>query len=145
MHWYWQNVGKDNHKLLSELFFIFFSTELWRLIDVRILFPFNILEQIDGFWWNFVYAVLWLTLEIFPNFSTELWPLINVKILIFSSSGPKAHRWAYSIVRHPSSSSIRRQYFQTTSPLKPWSRFLPYFTYSISSEAMKPILTIFHI
>ena len=40
-------------------------------------------EQIDGFWWNFVYAVLWLTHEIFPNFSTELWPLIDVKISIF--------------------------------------------------------------
>ena len=53
---------------------------------------------------------------------------------IFSSPEPKAHRWAYSIGRHPSSvrrrrPSIRGQYFQTTSPLKPWSRFLPYFTY----------------
>ena len=38
-------------------------------------------EQIDGFWWNFVYAVLWLAHEIFLNFSTELWPLIDVKIL----------------------------------------------------------------
>ena len=40
-------------------------------------------EQNDGFWWNFVYAVLWLTHEIFQNFSTELWPLIDVKISIF--------------------------------------------------------------
>ena len=40
-------------------------------------------EQIDGFGWNFVYAVLWLTLEIFPNLSTELWPLIDVKFSIF--------------------------------------------------------------
>ena len=39
-------------------------------------------EQIDGFEWNFVYAVLWLTLEIFPNLPTELWPLIDVKISI---------------------------------------------------------------
>ena len=39
--------------------------------------------QIDGFWWNFVYAVLWLTHEIFSNFSTELWPLIDVKISNF--------------------------------------------------------------
>ena len=31
-----------------------------------------------------------------------------------------------SIGRHPSSST-----FQMTSPLKPWSRFLPYFTYNI--------------
>ena len=40
MHWYWQNVGKDNYKL----FFRYFSTELWPLIDVRILFLFNILR-----------------------------------------------------------------------------------------------------
>ena len=40
-------------------------------------------EQIVGFWWNFEYAVLWLTHEIFLNFSTELWPLIDVKISIF--------------------------------------------------------------
>ena len=38
-------------------------------------------EQIDGFWWNFVYAVVWLTHTIFPNFSTL--PLIDVKISIF--------------------------------------------------------------
>ena len=38
-------------------------------------------EQIDGFWWNFVYAVVWLTHTIFPNFSTL--PLIDVNISIF--------------------------------------------------------------
>ena len=43
-------------------------------------------EQIDGFWWNFVYVVLWLTIEIFENFSTELCPLIYVKISIFVNS-----------------------------------------------------------
>ena len=32
---------------------------------------------------KFVYAVLWLTHEIFPDFSTELWALIDVKISIF--------------------------------------------------------------
>ena len=37
-------------------------------------------DQIDEFWWNFVYAVLWLAHEMFLNFSTELWPLIDVKI-----------------------------------------------------------------
>ena len=113
-----------------------FLTELWPLIDIRILFMFNILwnnlwilikfcicididkvdlddrtiffvhfqqsygpwlmsefcfhliswEQIDGFWWNFVYAVLWLAHEIFLNFSTELWPLIGVKISIFRNN-----------------------------------------------------------
>ena len=40
-------------------------------------------EQIDRFWCNIVYAVLWLTHEIFPNFSTELGPLIDVKISTF--------------------------------------------------------------
>ena len=43
-------------------------------------------EQIDGFWWNFVYTVLWLAHEIFLNFSTELWPLIDVKISIFRNN-----------------------------------------------------------
>ena len=44
---------------------------------------------------------------------------------------------AYSIGRYPSSSIrhlVRRQHFQTTSPLKPWSIFLPYFTYSIYKQ-----------
>ena len=39
-----------------------------------------------------------------------------------SSPEPKTHRWAYSIARHPS--SVRRQHFQTTFPLKPWSWLL---------------------
>ena len=43
-------------------------------------------EQIDGFWWNFVYAVLWLAHEIFLNISTELWPLIDVKISSFRNN-----------------------------------------------------------
>ena len=43
-------------------------------------------EQIDVFWWTFVYAVLWLAHEIFLNFSTELWPLIGVKISIFRNN-----------------------------------------------------------
>ena len=38
MHWYWQNVGKDNY---YKLFFHYFSTVLWPLIDVRILVPFQ--------------------------------------------------------------------------------------------------------
>ena len=51
-------------------------------------------------------------------------------VQVISSPEPKAHRWAYStcISRHPSSVC---QHFQTTSPLKPWSQFFPYFTYSI--------------
>ena len=47
----------------------------------------------------------------------------------FSSPEPKTHWWVYSIGRHPS--SVVCQHFQTTSPLKPWSRHLPNFTYSI--------------
>ena len=60
---------------------------------------------------------------------------INVKscfdVLLFSSHEPKAHRWTYSIGRHPSSGVCLRTTFQTISPLKPWGRFLPNFTYSI--------------
>ena len=42
-------------------------------------------------------------------------------------------RWAYSIVRHPSSvvGVVRPSTFQTPSPSKPRSRFLPNFSYSI--------------
>ena len=47
----------------------------------------------------------------------------KIYCLFISSSEPKAHRWAYP-------SSVR-QHFQTNSPPKPWSRFFPYFTYSI--------------
>ena len=55
-------------------------------------------------------------------------PSVCPSIYPFSSPEPKAHRWAYSIARHPSSV---RQRFQMTSPLKPWSRSLQNFTYSI--------------
>ena len=40
MHWYWQHLGCDFDK---------FITELWPLIGVRILFPLNILGTN---WWN---------------------------------------------------------------------------------------------
>ena len=43
-------------------------------------------EQINGFWRNFVYAVLWLAHEIFLNFSTESWPLIDDKISNFRNN-----------------------------------------------------------
>ena len=49
-------------------------------------------------------------------------------VIGFSSPEPKAHTRAYSIGRHPS--LVRRQHFQTTSPLNLF-RFLPYFTYNI--------------
>ena len=50
----------------------------------------------------------------------------------FSSPEPKAHRWAYSIWRYPSS-------------VRPSSVRLSTFSNNISSEAMRPILFIFHI
>ena len=56
-------IDIDNYNL----FLFFFSTALWPLIDVRILFPFNILRTNWWFWWNFVYAVLWLTHSIVTN------------------------------------------------------------------------------
>ena len=79
MHWYWQNVGKDNYKLFCVIFQLSYGPWL------KSEFCFHLIswEQIDGFWWNFVHAVLWLTHEIFLNFSTELWPLTDVHISIF--------------------------------------------------------------
>ena len=56
-------------------------------------------------------------------------------------SRPKAHRWAYSIARHLSSI---HQYFQKTSLLKPWCRFLPNFTYSIYRSG-KGIMAFFFV
>ena len=75
MHWYWQYVGKDNYKLL----FVFFQLTYGPWLMSAFYFHLISWEQIDGFWWNFV----WPTREIFPNFSTESWPLIDVKISIF--------------------------------------------------------------
>ena len=79
MHWYWQNVGKDNDKLFFVIFQL--SNGPWLMSE----FYFHLIswERFNGFWWNFVYAVLWPTHEIFPNFSTELWPLIDVRISFF--------------------------------------------------------------
>ena len=76
MQWYWQNEGKVNYKLYFVSFQL--SNGPWLMSD---FFPLISWEQIDGFRWNFVYAVVWLTHKIFPNFSTLL--LIDVKISIF--------------------------------------------------------------
>ena len=81
MHWHWLNEGtcKDNY----ELFFVIFQLSYGPWLMSELCFHLIFWEEIDGFWWNFVYAILWLTHKIFPNFSTELWPLIDVKISIF--------------------------------------------------------------
>ena len=74
----------DIDKMYKLLFVIFqLSYGPWLMSE----FCFHLIswEQIDVFWWNFVYAILWLTHEISLNFSTELWPLIDVKISIFLS------------------------------------------------------------
>ena len=68
-----------------------------------------------------------------------LWPM---DLWVFSSPELKAHKWAYSIGRHPSSV---RQHFQTTSPLKPRSRFLPNFTYSINRPGERIIVWAYSI
>ena len=45
----------------------------------------------------------------------------------------------------PSSSVRRRKHFQTTSPLKPRSRFLSYFTYSIYRQGERIIVFFFFV
>ena len=77
--------GKDNYKL----FFFNFQRSYGPWLMSEFCFHLTCLkswEQIDGFWWNFVYAVLWLAHEIFLNISTELWPLIDVKIPSFRNN-----------------------------------------------------------
>ena len=62
---------------------------------------------------------------------------------LISSPERKAHRWAYSIYRHPASvrrPSVVRQHFQTTYPLKPWGRFFPYSTYSIYRKRERKVV-----
>ena len=82
MHWYWQNVSKDNYKL----FFVIFQWSYGPWLMSEFCFHLISWEQINGFWWNFVSAVLWLPHEIFLNFSTELRPLMDVKISIFRNN-----------------------------------------------------------
>ena len=76
-------------------------------------------------------------LRVFVDWGLQ--PTLNTKNLwlnvIITPSSPfislLAHlsrRWAYSTGSHLASV---RHHFQTTSPLKPWSQFFPYFTYSI--------------
>ena len=57
--------------------------------------------------------------------------LFYLFLCFVSSLELKAHRWAYRIDRHLLSSRLTHQKFQTASPRKPWSRFLPNSTYSI--------------
>ena len=63
-----------------------FLTELWPLIDLRILFMLNILWI--NWWISFKFCICidiesskfgWLN-NIFRSFSTELWPFIDVEI-----------------------------------------------------------------
>ena len=91
MHSYWQNVGKDNYKFVVLIFQLSYGP--WLMSE----FYFHLIswEQIDGFWWIFVYAVLWLRHEIFPNFSTELWPLIDVKMSFFFLSIFRNNEWFF--------------------------------------------------
>ena len=70
---------KENYKL----FFVIFQLSYGPWLMSEFCFHLISWEQIDGFWWNFVYAVLWLMLEMFLNILTELCPLIDVKISIF--------------------------------------------------------------
>ena len=86
----------------------------------------------------------------FLAFWMFLWIVLNVLhrgYLIFSSPEPKGHMWAYSIGRHAPSIRrrpyvVHRQHFQTTSPLKPWSWFLPYFRYSIYRQGQRNIVSV---
>ena len=70
MHWYWQNVGKDNYKLCFVSFQLSYGP--WLMSE----FYFHLIswEQIDGFWWNF------------DEVSIDLWPLTDVKISIFRNN-----------------------------------------------------------
>ena len=76
------DVGKNNNKL----FFVIFQWNYGPWLMSEFCFHLISWEQIDGFWWNFVNAVLWPAHEIFLNFSTELWPLIDVKISVFRNN-----------------------------------------------------------
>ena len=68
--------------------FIFgqFLTELWPLIDIRILFMLNILRI--NLWISIKFFIcididkIWMIEQYFSSFSTELWPLIDVEILL---------------------------------------------------------------
>ena len=75
MHWCRKKVGKDNYKL----FFVIFQCSYGPWLMSEFCFHLISWEQIDGFWWNFVY-------ESFLNCSTELWLLIDVKISIFRNN-----------------------------------------------------------
>ena len=83
---------------------------------------------------RFTYRCFWMFRYLTITLSNNrllFYCFIIIRCIIFNSPGPKAHRRAYSVGRHPSSVVVVGKHFQTTSPLKPWSRFLPYFTYSI--------------
>ena len=65
----------------------FINNRVWPLIDVKVCFFSVSSEQMDEFWYNFVYALIYTRSMlfrmhvIFGQFSTELWPFIDVRIL----------------------------------------------------------------
>ena len=85
MHWYWQNVSKDNCKL----FFVIFQLSYGPWLMSEFYFHLISWEQMDGFWWNFV----WPTHAIFPNFSTESGRWLMLKFQFFSISLEIMNEW----------------------------------------------------
>ena len=67
--------GTDNYKL----FFIIFQLSYGPWLMSEFCFHFISWEQIDGFWWNIVYVVLWLTHEISRTFQQSYSPWLILK------------------------------------------------------------------
>ena len=81
-----------------QIIFCYFSTVLWPWLMSEFCFHLIFWEQIDEFWWNCVYAILWIAHKIFLNFSTELWPLIDVKIPILEIMNGYWYNFVYALI-----------------------------------------------
>ena len=116
MNWYCQDLCLDYY--VRQFLQIYNSYGPWLMSKFR--FRSISWDQIDGIFPNFAYAL------ILP--SSRL-GVLYFNFYFFSSSEPKARRWAYCIAKHPSSVGrssvgvvvvvvvVRRQHFQMTTPL----------------------------
>ena len=75
-------VGKDSYKLFLVIFQLSYGP--WLMSEFG--FHLRSWEQIDGFWWHFVYAVLCLTMKFSRNFQQSYGPWLMLKFQFFSIS-----------------------------------------------------------
>ena len=143
MHWYWQNVGKDNYKL----YFVIFQRSYGPWLMSEFCFHLISLEQFDGFWWNFVCAVLRLAHEIFLNFSKCCgpWLMLKFQFLEISSLACKRIFTFFVATENENCKKKKKKYiyiylFRSPEPLRKMSKLFTFFSVQLKTKNVNIII-----